>query len=132
MEADVVGESLRADDAFAVDEEGIGQAVIVDVLADLVGGDILGRVLDEVPLLPGQGAVAIELGGAGRVQLDRSLRDLRALYTEVDGGRVFAAGIPWFATLFGRDSLVISLQTLPFTRWFAPAVLRDSARLASR
>lgn len=37
------------------------------------------------------------------------------------------AGIPWFATLFGRDSLVISLQMLPFTRWFAPAVLRALA-----
>jgi glycogen debranching enzyme len=37
---------------------------------------------------------------------------------------VVAAGLPWFATLFGRDSLIISLQTLPFTRHFAPAVLR--------
>jgi glycogen debranching enzyme len=42
---------------------------------------------------------------------------------------VVAAGIPWFATLFGRDSLIISLQTLPVTRWFAPAVLRELAAL---
>jgi glycogen debranching enzyme len=37
---------------------------------------------------------------------------------------VVAAGIPWFATLFGRDSLIVSLQTLPVTKQFAPAVLR--------
>lgn len=37
---------------------------------------------------------------------------------------IVAAGLPWFATLFGRDSLIICLQTLPFTKQFAPAVLR--------
>ncbi|MDR7542891.1 MAG: glycogen debranching N-terminal domain-containing protein [Armatimonadota bacterium] len=37
---------------------------------------------------------------------------------------VVAAGIPWFATLFGRDSLIITVQTLPVTKQFAPAVLR--------
>ena len=42
---------------------------------------------------------------------------------------VVAAGIPWFATLFGRDSLIISLQTLPITRHFAPAVLRELGAL---
>jgi glycogen debranching enzyme len=42
---------------------------------------------------------------------------------------VVAAGIPWFATLFGRDSLIITLQTLPFTRQFAPAVLRELGAL---
>jgi glycogen debranching enzyme len=42
---------------------------------------------------------------------------------------VVAAGIPWFATLFGRDSLIISLQTLPVTKQFAPAVLRALAAL---
>ena len=42
---------------------------------------------------------------------------------------VVAAGLPWFATLFGRDSLLISLQTLPFTKRFASAVLRELAAL---
>lgn len=42
---------------------------------------------------------------------------------------VVAAGIPWFATLFGRDSLIISLQTLPMAKGFAPAVLRELAEL---
>lgn len=42
---------------------------------------------------------------------------------------VVAAGIPWFATLFGRDSLIISLQSLPVAKGFAPAVLRELAAL---
>jgi glycogen debranching enzyme len=46
-----------------------------------------------------------------------------------DEGCVVAAGIPWFATLFGRDSLIISLQTLPVTKLFAPAVLRALSAL---
>ena len=44
--------------------------------------------------------------------LDRSLRDLRALYTETEGGHIIAAGIPWYVTVFGRDSLITSHQLL--------------------
>jgi glycogen debranching enzyme len=44
--------------------------------------------------------------------LDRSLRDLRALYTRVNGNGVLAAGIPWYVTIFGRDSLISAHQFL--------------------
>jgi len=44
--------------------------------------------------------------------LDRSLRDLRALYTRVNGNGVLAAGIPWYVTIFGRDSLIAAHQLL--------------------
>ncbi len=44
--------------------------------------------------------------------LDRSRRDLRALSTEVDGERILAAGIPWYVTVFGRDSLISAHQLL--------------------
>lgn len=44
--------------------------------------------------------------------LDRSLRDLRALGTATPEGTVVAAGIPWYVTLFGRDSLITSHQLL--------------------
>jgi glycogen debranching enzyme len=44
--------------------------------------------------------------------LDRSRRDLRALYTDTDGGSILAAGIPWYVTVFGRDSLIASHQLL--------------------
>src|SRR5262245_34728081 len=44
--------------------------------------------------------------------LDRSLRDLRTLYTRVNGNGVLAAGIPWYVTIFGRDSLISAHQFL--------------------
>ena len=46
----------------------------------------------------------------------RSLADLRLLINETpgQGDRYIAAGVPWFSTLFGRDSLIAALQTVPF------------------
>jgi glycogen debranching enzyme len=44
--------------------------------------------------------------------LNRCLRDLRALYTTTPGGAFLAAGIPWYVTLFGRDSMIASHQML--------------------
>jgi glycogen debranching enzyme len=44
--------------------------------------------------------------------LDRSLRDIRALSTSTPDGDVIAAGIPWYVTVFGRDSLITSHQLL--------------------
>jgi glycogen debranching enzyme len=44
--------------------------------------------------------------------LVRGLRDLRALYTEMDGAGVLAAGIPWYVAAFGRDTLITSHQML--------------------
>jgi glycogen debranching enzyme len=55
----------------------------------------------------------------------RSLRDLDMLRSELDGRSYFAAGIPWFATLFGRDSLIAATQTLAFV----PDVAADTLRL---
>ena len=60
---------------------------------------------------------------------ERSLRDLRMLTIEEKQGAFVAAGTPWFSALFGRDSLIVSLQTLAFR----PQLARDSLRLlASR
>jgi glycogen debranching enzyme len=47
--------------------------------------------------------------------LEASLRDLHALVTPVPGrqdARAFAAGIPWFVALFGRDSLLTCYESL--------------------
>ena len=38
-----------------------------------------------------------------RGALGRSLEDLGQLRARLDGLRYYEAGIPWFATLFGRD-----------------------------
>lgn len=40
-----------------------------------------------------------------------------------------AAGVPWFVTLFGRDALTVSLQTLSLSPRFSQASLRAHARL---
>lgn len=46
----------------------------------------------------------------------RSMADLRLLVNDGPGDaeRYVAAGVPWFATLFGRDAIIASLQTLAF------------------
>jgi glycogen debranching enzyme len=57
----------------------------------------------------------------------RSLVDLAALRFSppVSGGKSLpAAGLPWFMTMFGRDSIFTSLQALPFTPELAATTLR--------
>jgi glycogen debranching enzyme len=48
--------------------------------------------------------------------LTRGLNDLRLLVNAGPGEaeRYIAAGVPWFSTLFGRDSIIASLQVLGF------------------
>ena len=60
--------------------------------------------------------------------LERGLRDLRLLRTPLDGLHYEAAGVPWFATLFGRDSAIVGLQMLPF----GATIARDTLRLLAR
>jgi glycogen debranching enzyme len=57
----------------------------------------------------------------------RSLVDLAALRfaPPVSGGRSLpAAGLPWFMTMFGRDSIFTSLQALPFTPELAATTIQ--------
>jgi glycogen debranching enzyme len=57
----------------------------------------------------------------------RSLVDLAALRfsPQIAGGRSLpAAGLPWFMTMFGRDSILTSLQALPFASELAATTLR--------
>jgi glycogen debranching enzyme len=57
----------------------------------------------------------------------RSLVDLAALrYSPpvAAGKSLPAAGLPWFMTIFGRDSIITSLQALPFTPELAAATVR--------
>src|SRR5439155_3279965 len=66
----------------------------------------------------------------------RSLVDLAALrfspLTEA-GHSLPAAGLPWFMTMFGRDSILTSLQALPFVPELAATTLRElAARQGSR
>jgi glycogen debranching enzyme len=52
--------------------------------------------------------------------VSRSSKDLRMLLTQAPQGRFVAAGIPWFAALFGRDSLITARESLLFN----PAIAR--------
>ena len=60
--------------------------------------------------------------------VERSLRDLYLLRTSLEGEQFFAAGVPWYVTLFGRDSLIASLQTLAYNPGIAEQTLRLMAR----
>jgi glycogen debranching enzyme len=58
----------------------------------------------------------------------QSLVDLAALrFSPVTAGErsLPAAGLPWFMTMFGRDSIFTSLQALPFTPELAATTLRE-------
>jgi len=60
----------------------------------------------------------------------RCLTDLAALRFStltMPGRSLPAAGLPWFMTIFGRDSIFTSLQALPFTSELAAATLRALA-----
>ena len=110
--------------------------------------------LDVTAARPGAGLVANQDGDAARVRrrmrrnLDRWLRDaprlecdwdaLKATYSRslvdlaalrfsppIAGGRSLpAAGLPWFMALFGRDSILTSLQAVPFAPELAATTLR--------
>jgi len=76
------------------------------------------------------------VGDAPRLECDweplgvtyrRSLVDLAALRFSppiTPGKSLPAAGLPWFMTMFGRDSIFTSLQALPFTPELAATTLR--------
>ena len=64
--------------------------------------------------------------------LRRSLLDVRMLHSRLDGTGYYAAGVPWYATLFGRDSLVCATQMLAFDAPMAAGTLRALARLIGR
>ena len=63
--------------------------------------------------------------------LVRSLADLATLRNDgpAEGESYLAAGIPWFATLFGRDSLIAGLETVAFMPALAKATLEVLGRL---
>ncbi|MEV5446832.1 glycogen debranching N-terminal domain-containing protein, partial [Streptomyces sp. NPDC052644] len=100
------GEDVRAITALGAAR---GPSVIRDEQADLVAR------------APQLGCDCEPLAGAYR----QSLHDLAALrYESITlGVRLLAAGLPWFMTLFGRDSMLTSLQVLPFLPELVPPTI---------
>jgi glycogen debranching enzyme len=61
--------------------------------------------------------------------MDRSLRDLGMLRNELGKDvTYFAAGVPWFVALFGRDSIITALQTLAYDSRIAGQTIRLLAK----
>ena len=56
--------------------------------------------------------------------VERSFADLRMLISTNGREEYFAAGVPWFVALFGRDSLIAAMQVLPYDASIAAATLR--------
>jgi glycogen debranching enzyme len=71
-----------------------------------------------------QGAVLSSSGRLFSLWIDRSRADLALLTTALPTGAYPYAGIPWFATPFGRDALITALQTLWINPALAAGVLR--------
>jgi glycogen debranching enzyme len=56
--------------------------------------------------------------------LHRSVSDMRLLRSRLGRQAYYAAGIPWYATVFGRDSLITGTQMLGYTPRIAEETLR--------
>ena len=69
---------------------------------------------------------------------DQGVQDMAALRLPLAGSNsdhmvfVPAAGLPWFVALFGRDTLIVSLQTMIVYPEFAAATLAVLGRLQAR
>ncbi|MDG4882527.1 glycogen debranching N-terminal domain-containing protein [Mesorhizobium sp. WSM4884] len=64
--------------------------------------------------------------------VERSLRDLAMLRSDLGNREYFAAGVPWFVALFGRDSLIVALEMLAFQPEVAAQTLRLLASYQGR
>ena len=71
----------------------------------------------------GQGASISTSGRLFNQWIDRSRADLALLTTSLPTGPYPYAGIPWFATQFGRDAIITALQTLWLNPQLAAGVL---------
>ncbi len=94
------------------------------------------RALETRPR-PAHAPPADWLGGTVRVEtsnqlfdrvLRRSFLDLEMLAMQQGEDRFFAAGVPWFVALFGRDSLITAIETLAY----APGIARTTLDLLAR
>ncbi len=65
-----------------------------------------------------RGAAVFSSGPLFNEWLDKSRADLALLTTEQPTGPYPYAGIPWFSTPFGRDAIIVALQTL----WLNPSL----------
>ncbi|MGC4120287.1 MAG: glycogen debranching N-terminal domain-containing protein [Myxococcales bacterium] len=94
-------------------------------------------------LEPRPAGVSLEAWTANAPSLETSWKPLEQIYrrslVDLAGLRFFprasqeaampAAGLPWFMAVFGRDSILTSLQSLPYTPDLAATTLRELASM---
>ena len=116
-----------------------GGKALVDYQIDTLEGPVSPKEIVGFPALVQQ---VSELGEASQffqtsiqtdnavfnLVLDRSIRDLVALTSRYPTGPFLSAGIPWFTSPFGRDSLITAYQTLMLGPEVAKGVLRFLAQ----
>ncbi len=62
----------------------------------------------------------------------KSTEDLKMLLLDTKYGKFPAAGLPWFATIFGRDSLIFTLQTMDVFPEISHSILKILAMTQSK
>ncbi|MGZ8803903.1 MAG: glycogen debranching N-terminal domain-containing protein [Microbacterium sp.] len=123
---------------IATDGEGVSVEWVLRV-APRASVEVSWSIRLEDPSLVVRGAkrapgwIVPEVGGDPRVRrwLDAALGDLEALRLALPDRpdeEFYAAGAPWFLTLFGRDSLWAARLTLPVDHRIAASTLRVLAR----
>ncbi len=60
--------------------------------------------------------------------IDRAVQDVYLLRQTFEGSRFLSAGVPWFSTLFGRDSLIAASQTLVLD----PSIAKETLIILAR
>ncbi|BBJ28818.1 amylo-alpha-1,6-glucosidase [Athalassotoga saccharophila] len=68
----------------------------------------------------------------GSAMIKRAAEDVRMLLMDTKYGHFPAAGLPWFATIFGRDSIVFAIQTMDLFPELAHDILKILALTQSK
>ncbi|EKD26294.1 MAG: amylo-alpha-16-glucosidase, partial [uncultured bacterium] len=64
--------------------------------------------------------------------IQRGCKDINMLVTKATYGEYIAAGIPWYTTLFGRDSIIAAKQSLIFNPELSKNVLETLAKFQGK
>ena len=64
--------------------------------------------------------------------IQRGFKDINMLVTKANYGEYIAAGIPWYTTLFGRDSLIAAKQSLMLNPELSKNVLETLAKFQGK
>ena len=90
-----------------------------DLGADSVQGQDLAAWRASILKVEGNGSAFVRM-------YEQAVEDIAALRLPVQGAEtqfITAAGLPWFVALFGRDTLIVSLQTMLLDSRFSRAAL---------